>query len=88
MGHLDGCMGGNGNHRWRHQDGAPACSRHADRWIGIERPYTAEDVERLRGSVCIEHTLARRGAEKLWELVHRPQSVRSLGAMTGNQAVQ
>jgi len=88
VGHLDGCMGNNGNGRWRHQEGAPACSRHADRWIGIERPYTAQDVERLRGSVRIEHTLARRGAERLWELVHRPQGVRSLGAMTGNQAVQ
>jgi isocitrate/methylisocitrate lyase len=88
VGHLDGCMGHNGNYRWLHADGAPARSKHADRWIGIERPYTAEDVERLRGSVCVEHTLARRGAECLWQLVHRPQGVRSLGAMTGNQAVQ
>jgi isocitrate lyase len=88
VGHLDGCMGRNGNSRWLHGDGAPACSRHADRWVGIERPYTAEDVERLRGSVRIEHTLARRGAERLWDLIHRAQGVRSLGAMTGNQAVQ
>ena len=88
MGHLDGCMGKNGNSRWLHRDGAPANSRHADRWAGIERPYTGEDVERLRGSVHIEHTLACRGAERLWELMHRPQGVRSLGAMTGNQAVQ
>ena len=81
-------MGTNGNSRWLHGDGAPARSRHADRWCGIERPYTGEDVERLRGSVHVEQTLARRGAERLWELIHRPQGVRSLGAMTGNQAVQ
>ena len=79
MGHLSGCMGTNGNSRWLHGDGAPARSRHADRWCGIERPYTAEDVERLRGSVHVEHTLARRGAERLWELIHRPQCVRALG---------
>jgi isocitrate lyase len=88
VGHLSGCMGTNGNSRWLHGDGAPARSRHADRWCGIERPYTGEDVERLRGSVHVEHTLARRGAERLWELIHRPEGVRSLGAMTGNQAVQ
>jgi isocitrate lyase len=76
----------NGHHRYRH--GAPACSRHADRWISVQRPYTEADVDRLRGSVHIEHTLARRGAEKLWELIHRPQGVRALGALTGNQAVQ
>jgi len=88
VGHLDTCIGGNGNSRWRHRDGAPAWSRHPDRWAGIERPYTGEDVERLRGTVCVEHTLARRGAERLWDLLHRPEGVRSLGAMTGNQAVQ
>jgi isocitrate lyase len=76
----------NGHHRYRH--GAPACSRHADRWISVQRPYTEADVDRLRGSVHIEHTLARRGAEKLWELIHRPEGVRALGALTGNQAVQ
>ena len=53
-----------------------------------DRPYTGADVERLRGSIDIQHTLARRGAERLWELIHRPQGVRSLGAMTGNQAIQ
>jgi isocitrate/methylisocitrate lyase len=88
VGHLDGCMGTNGNGRWRHQDGAPARSRHVDRWAGIERPYTGADVERLRGSVHVEHPLACRGAERLWELIRRPEGVRSLGAMTGNQAVQ
>src|ERR687883_146614 len=59
-----------------------------DRWEGIERPYTADDVRRLQGSVVIEHTLARRGAEKLWELLHTEDFVPALGALTGNQAVQ
>ena len=58
------------------------------RWEGIERPYTAEDVARLRGSVTIEHTLARIGAERLWELMRDEPYVRALGALTGNQAVQ
>jgi len=58
------------------------------RWEGITRPYTAEDVAKLRGSVRIEHTLARMGAERLWELMHERPLVRALGALTGNQAVQ
>jgi len=58
------------------------------RWRGIERPYTAEDVLRLRGSVQIEHTLARRGAERLWEMLQTEPYVNALGALTGNQAVQ
>lgn len=58
------------------------------RWIGVERTYTAEEVIKLRGSVDIEHTLARRGAEKLWKLVHEEDFVNALGALTGNQAVQ
>ncbi len=58
------------------------------RWQGIERPYVAEDVLRLRGSIQIEHTLARLGAEKLWHLLQTEPFVRSLGALTGNQAVQ
>src|SRR5437879_771602 len=58
------------------------------RWKGVERPYTAEDVLRLRGSIHIEHTLARMGAERLWELVKTEPYVNVLGAMTGNQAVQ
>src|SRR5436190_17874092 len=58
------------------------------RWKGIKRGYTAEDVVRLRGSVQIEHTLARRGAEKLWKLVNEEPFVNSLGALTGNQAMQ
>jgi isocitrate lyase len=58
------------------------------RWAGIGRDYAAEDVVRLRGSVRVEHTLARRGAERLWELLHQERFVRALGAVTGGQAVQ
>ena len=58
------------------------------RWNGVERPYSAEEVIKLRGSVDIEYTLARRGAEKLWKLVHEEDFVNALGALTGNQAVQ
>jgi isocitrate lyase len=60
----------------------------AGRFDGIERPYAAEDVERLRGSVAIRHTLAERGANKLWELLQTEPYVPTLGAMTGNQAMQ
>ena len=66
------------NHEWANNP----------RWSGIERPYTAEDVLRLRGSIHIEHTLARLGAERLWELLHTEPYVNALGAVTGNQAVQ
>jgi isocitrate lyase len=59
-----------------------------DRWQGIERPYTEEDVVRLRGSVTVEHTLARLGAERLWRLLGEEPYVAALGAMTGGQAVQ
>ena len=58
------------------------------RWDGITRPYTPEDVLALRGSVHVEHTLARLGAERLWALMHARDAVRALGAMTGGQAVQ
>jgi isocitrate lyase len=58
------------------------------RWAGVKRSYTAEDVVRLRGSVKIDHTLARRGAEKLWRMMQEQPFVNSLGALTGNQAVQ
>jgi isocitrate lyase len=58
------------------------------RWKGIERPYTAEEVVKLRGSVQIEYSLARQGAERLWHLLHTEQYVAGLGALTGNQAVQ
>ena len=58
------------------------------RWKGIERDYTAEDVVKLRGSLIEEHTIARHGAERLWELVNTEDFVNALGALTGNQAVQ
>ena len=58
------------------------------RWAGISRDYSAEDVIRLRGSVIEEHTLAKRGARRLWDLLHTEDAVRALGAITGNQAVQ
>ncbi|MFC7786089.1 MULTISPECIES: isocitrate lyase [unclassified Rossellomorea] len=58
------------------------------RWKGVSRPYSAEDVIRLRGSIDIEHTLARRGSEKLWDLLHKEDYINALGALTGNQAVQ
>src|ERR1035441_6979200 len=58
------------------------------RWNGVERPYTPEDVLRLRGSIHIEHTLARMGAERLWDLLQTDPYINALGAMSGNQAVQ
>jgi isocitrate lyase len=58
------------------------------RWRGIKRGYSADDVIRLRGSIPVEHTLARRGAERLWRLLHDEPFVNSLGALTGNQAMQ
>ncbi|HET8947569.1 MAG TPA: isocitrate lyase [Candidatus Polarisedimenticolia bacterium] len=59
-----------------------------DRFAGILRPYTTQDVERLRGSIRIEHTLARLGAERLWSLLRGEPYVHALGAVTGNQAMQ
>src|SRR5512145_1013935 len=58
------------------------------RWKGIKRGYSAADVVKLRGSLAIEHTLAKRGAEKLWNLINTEPFVNTLGALTGNQAVQ
>ena len=58
------------------------------RWKGVKRTYSAADVVRLRGSLAIEHTIARRGAEKLWSLVNTEPFVNTLGALTGNQALQ
>ena len=58
------------------------------RWRGIKRSYSAADVVRLRGSVAVEHTLAKRGSEKLWTLINEEPFVNSLGALTGNQAMQ
>ncbi|NHA14407.1 isocitrate lyase [Thioalkalivibrio sp. XN279] len=58
------------------------------RWKGVTRPYSAEDVARLRGTVDIEYSLARQGAEKLWKYLHEKPFVNALGALTGNQAMQ
>ncbi|MEE8427264.1 MAG: isocitrate lyase [Woeseiaceae bacterium] len=58
------------------------------RWQGIERKYAAADVVRLRGTVQVEHTLARLGSEKLWRLINREEPLCALGALTGNQAIQ
>jgi len=59
-----------------------------NRWAGVVRPYEQSAVERLRGSLTVEHTIARRGAERLWELLHTEPYINALGALTGNQAVQ
>jgi isocitrate lyase len=58
------------------------------RWAGVQRNYSAEDVVRLRGTVAVEHSLARRGAERLWKSLHKEDFVNALGALTGNQAMQ
>ena len=60
----------------------------SDRWDGIKRVYSAEDVVNLRGSILVKHTLAFKGAEKLWHLLHQNQPVTALGCLTGNQAIQ
>ena len=65
-----------------------ANSGNTQRWDGITRPFTQEDVERLRGSVRIEYTLAKEGAKRLWALLNSEPQVTALGALTGNQAVQ
>jgi isocitrate lyase len=70
------------------RNGASPDAHTAERWRGIERPYTEADVLRLRGPVHVEHTLARRGAEKLWARLNGPDYVAALGALTGGQAVQ
>ena len=75
----------------RQQEASAALQREWEtdpRWKGIERTYSAEDVIRLRGSVTEEHTLARLGAERLWNLLHTEDYINALGALTGNQAVQ
>jgi isocitrate lyase len=79
-------MAGNGQARQAELMAAEWAS-HA-RWAGVARSYSADDVLRLRGSIHIEHTLARLGAERLWSLLHAEPYVHALGAMTGNQAVQ
>src|SRR5215831_13833135 len=63
-------------------------TRSGARWKDVIRPYSREEVERLRGTARIEYTLARLGAERLWKLLQEEDYVPTLGAMTGNQAVQ
>ncbi|HEY4532415.1 MAG TPA: isocitrate lyase [Kurthia sp.] len=58
------------------------------RWLGIERPYSAEEVFKLRGSIEIEHTLAKKGSARLWKSLHEEDFINALGALTGNQAMQ
>ena len=77
-GHTNGHSGHNGH----------ANGHASNRWTGIQRDYSEADVARLRGSVRIEYTLARMGAEKLWKLLHSEAYVHALGALTGNQAMQ
>src|SRR5437867_7662998 len=71
-----------------HDSADPAPQSPPSRWTGIHRGYTPEDVLRLRGSVVMEHTLARLGARKLWDGLHSRDFVRALGALSGNQAIQ
>ncbi|HET8843751.1 MAG TPA: isocitrate lyase [Ktedonobacteraceae bacterium] len=95
---MSGQQNGNGNGRhasnengkYQAQQAAELAASWRDdwRWQGITRPYTPEDVLRLRGSIAIEYTLAQRGAERLWELLGTEPFVAALGALTGNQAVQ
>lgn len=59
-----------------------------ERWKGVHRPYTAEEVDKLRGTFQHDHTIARMGSERLWQLLHEEKYIRALGALTGNQAVQ
>jgi isocitrate lyase len=81
-----------GERRFRDKAGIEVGRRAEDfdvqRWSGVERPYKASDVKRLRGSVHVQHTLADLGARRLWQLLHARQPVRALGALTGGQAVQ
>ena len=80
--------GTNGTAQMTDADRLAAEWRNESRWSGSERDYSAADVVRLRGSVPVEHTLARRGAERLWELLYGERHVAALGALTGGQAVQ
>ncbi len=78
----------NGNSKVNGKTNGHANWQTSPRWNGISRPYSPQDVQRLRGSLMIEHTVARRGAERLWEMLNTESYVPALGAMTGNQAVQ
>ena len=80
--------GSNGTQSVRRDEELNAHWTESPRWAGIERPYTAEDVMRLRGSFNIDYTLATRGAERMWTLLHEEDYINALGALTGNQAMQ
>jgi len=84
--HKNGSNGNNGHNGHRGANGHDAFSN--GRWDGIIRPYASEEVQRLRGSVKIEYTLADLGARRLWELMHTEPYVNALGAITGNQAIE
>src|SRR6266851_374705 len=88
--HFDGhsFVGGNVNRRQKQSAALEQDWAENPRWKGVQRGYTPDDVVRLRGSLQIEHTLAKLGAEKLWRLCHERPFVNSLGALTGNQAMQ
>ncbi|HET6933356.1 MAG TPA: isocitrate lyase [Candidatus Angelobacter sp.] len=81
-------LNGNQNGTQNNEKQLEALWANEKRWNGITRPYTAKEVIRLRGSIHIEHSLARLGAERLWKLLHEEDYVAALGALTGNQAVQ
>src|SRR5712691_8065441 len=92
---MDGNSNGNSNYAMNSKKKSHAAAEalqasweNDPRWQGVTRPYTADEVVRLRGSVYIEHTLARMGAECLWRLLHTEPYVAALGALTGNQAMQ
>jgi isocitrate lyase len=80
---ANGTNGANGKNHHAHKDGT-----RDSRWSGITRPYSRSDVLRLRGSFQIEYTLARLGAERLWDLMYTEPYVAALGAITGNQAIE
>jgi len=84
---TNGNNGKNGNGNGHYQHGGAEWSSDA-RWAGITRTYSAADVRRLRGTIQIEYTLARLGAERLWNLMHSEDYVPALGAITGNQAIE
>src|ERR1700680_2203702 len=79
----NGTNGANGKTKHSHADWDSN-----SRWVGITRPYSYDDVLRLRGTIQIEYTLARLGAERLWNLMHTDAYVPALGAVTGNQAIE
>ena len=84
---ANGTNGANGNGNGK-QHKALNYWANDPRWSGITRPYSYSDVVRLRGSIQIEYTLARLGAERLWNLMHTDAYVPALGAITGNQAIE